>query len=43
MHPHWRVPTHTDKSLDILTDLFEEKEEFHLKALQGFKVQTQGA
>jgi len=33
-----RYPALADKALDILADLFEEKDEYRLKAIQGFKV-----
>ena len=33
-----RYPDMADQALDILTDLFEEKEEFQVKSIAGFKV-----
>ena len=33
-----RARLRADKALDILTDLFEEKDEYRLKSIQGFKV-----
>lgn len=33
-----RARLRADKALDILTDLFEEKDDYRLKCIQGFKV-----
>ena len=37
-NPDLLLMTSSDKTLDILIDLFEEKEDYHLKAIAGFKV-----